>query len=60
MPKLRTTVALDERVLRAVRVKAARTGRRGGEVNETRSRAISASSSWNGSRPKLTLESRRL
>jgi hypothetical protein len=34
MPKLRTTVTLDERVLRAVRVKAARTGRRDSEVIE--------------------------
>jgi hypothetical protein len=34
MPKLRTTVTIDERVLRAVRVKAARTGRRDSEVIE--------------------------
>ncbi|MGD0715349.1 MAG: ribbon-helix-helix protein, CopG family [Gaiellaceae bacterium] len=34
MPKLRTTVALDERVLRAVRAKAARTGRRDSDVIE--------------------------
>jgi hypothetical protein len=34
MPKLRTTVTLDERVLRAVRVKAARTGRRDSDVIE--------------------------
>jgi hypothetical protein len=34
MPKQRTTVTLDERVLRAVRVKAARTGRRDSEVIE--------------------------
>ena len=34
MPKLRTTVTLDERVLRAVRVKAARTGKRDSEVIE--------------------------
>src|ERR671936_595490 len=34
MPKLRTTVTLDERVLRAVRIKAARTGRRDSEVIE--------------------------
>jgi hypothetical protein len=34
MPKARTTVTLDERVLRAVRVKAARTGRRDSEVIE--------------------------
>jgi hypothetical protein len=32
--KARTTVSLDERVLRAVRVKAARTGRRDSEVIE--------------------------
>lgn len=32
--KQRTTVTLDERVLRAVRVKAARTGRRDSEVIE--------------------------
>ena len=34
MPKIRTTVTLDERVLRAVRVKAARSGRRDSEVIE--------------------------
>jgi len=34
MPKQRTTVTLDERVLRAVRVKAARMGRRDSEVIE--------------------------
>jgi hypothetical protein len=34
MPRLRTTVTLDERVLRAVRVKAARTGRRDSDVIE--------------------------
>jgi len=34
MSKLRTTVTLDERVLRAVRVKAARTGRRDSDVME--------------------------
>jgi Ribbon-helix-helix protein, copG family len=34
MPKVRTTIALDERVLRAVRAKAARTGRRDSEVIE--------------------------
>ena len=34
MPKVRTTVTLDERVLRAVRVKAARSGRRDSEVIE--------------------------
>ena len=34
MPKARTTVTLDERVLRALRVKAARTGRRDSEVIE--------------------------
>jgi hypothetical protein len=34
MPKVRTTVTLDERVLRALRVKAARTGRRDSEVIE--------------------------
>jgi hypothetical protein len=34
MPKQRTTVTLDERVLRALRVKAARTGRRDSEVIE--------------------------
>jgi ribbon-helix-helix CopG family protein len=32
--KARTTVTLDERVLRAVRVKAARTGRRDSDVIE--------------------------
>jgi len=34
MTKARTTVTLDERVLRAVRVKAARTGRRDSDVIE--------------------------
>jgi hypothetical protein len=34
MAKARTTVTLDERVLRAVRVKAARTGRRDSDVIE--------------------------
>jgi hypothetical protein len=34
MPKARTTVTLDERVLRAVRIKAARTGRRDSDVIE--------------------------
>lgn len=34
MPKQRTTVTLDDRVLRAVRVKAARTGRRDSDVIE--------------------------
>lgn len=34
MPKARTTVTLDERVLRAVRVQAARTGRRDSEIIE--------------------------
>lgn len=34
MPKRRTTVTLDERVLRAVRVKAARAGRRDSDVIE--------------------------
>jgi ribbon-helix-helix CopG family protein len=34
MPKQRTTVTLDEGVLRAVRVKAARTGRRDSDVIE--------------------------
>ncbi len=34
MPKQRTTVTLDEKVLRAVRVKAARTGRRDSDVIE--------------------------
>lgn len=34
MPKLRTTVSLDERVLRAVRVTAARSGRRDSDVME--------------------------
>jgi Ribbon-helix-helix protein, copG family len=34
MAKLRTTVTLDERTLRAVRVKAARTGRRDSDVIE--------------------------
>jgi Ribbon-helix-helix protein, copG family len=34
MPKARTTFTLDEHVLRAVRIKAARTGRRDSEVIE--------------------------
>jgi hypothetical protein len=34
MPKARTTITLDERVLRAVRVKATRSGRRASEVIE--------------------------
>jgi hypothetical protein len=34
MPKSRITVTLDDRVLRAVRMKAARTGRRDSEVIE--------------------------
>lgn len=34
MRKVRTTVTLDERVLRALRVKAARTGRRDSDVIE--------------------------
>lgn len=34
MPKIRTTVTLDEAVLRAVRVKAARSGQRDSEVIE--------------------------
>jgi len=34
MPKTRTTVTLDEEVIRAVKVKAARTGRRDSEVIE--------------------------
>lgn len=34
MPKSRITVMLDDRVLRAVRIKAARTGRRDSEVIE--------------------------
>lgn len=34
MRKARTTVSLDEGVLRAVRIKAARTGRRDSEVIE--------------------------
>jgi hypothetical protein len=34
MSKARTTVTLDEKVLRAVRVKAARTGRRDSEIIE--------------------------
>lgn len=34
MPKARTTVTIDDGVLRAVRVKAARTGRRDSEVIE--------------------------
>jgi hypothetical protein len=34
MPKVRTTVTLDERVMRAVRVRAARTGKRDSEIIE--------------------------
>ncbi len=34
MPKVRTTLTIDEEVLRAVRVAAARTGRRDSEVIE--------------------------
>lgn len=34
MPKVRTTLTLDERVLRAVKVKAARTGKGDSEVIE--------------------------
>lgn len=34
MPKVRTTLTIDEDVLRAVRVRAARTGRRDSEVIE--------------------------
>ena len=34
MSKARTTITLDERVLRAVRVKAARSGRRDSDVIE--------------------------
>jgi hypothetical protein len=34
VPKARTTLTIDERVLRAVRIKAARTGRRDSEVIE--------------------------
>ena len=34
MPKARTTITVEERLLRAVRVKAARTGRRESEVIE--------------------------
>jgi hypothetical protein len=34
MPKSRTTVTLDDQVLRAVRIKAARTGRRDSDVIE--------------------------
>jgi metal-responsive CopG/Arc/MetJ family transcriptional regulator len=34
MPKTRTTVTLDDRILQAVRVKAARTGRRRSDVIE--------------------------
>lgn len=34
MPKVRTTVTLDDEVMRAVRVKAARTGRRDSDVIE--------------------------
>jgi hypothetical protein len=34
MPKMRTTVTLDEEVFRAVKVKAARTGKRDSQVIE--------------------------
>ena len=34
MPKARTTISIDERVLRAVRIKAARSGRRDSDVIE--------------------------
>ena len=34
MPKVRTTLTIEEEVLRAVRVRAARTGRRDSEVIE--------------------------
>jgi gamma-glutamyl:cysteine ligase YbdK (ATP-grasp superfamily) len=34
MPKARTTLTVDEEVLRAVRIKAARTGKRDSEVIE--------------------------
>lgn len=34
MPKTRTTVTLDEEVIRAVKIKAARSGRRDSEVIE--------------------------
>jgi hypothetical protein len=34
MPKLRTTVTIDDRVMRGVRAKAARTGRRDSDVIE--------------------------
>jgi predicted transcriptional regulator len=34
MPKLRTTVAIDEQVMRAVHAQAARTGRRKSDVIE--------------------------
>ena len=34
MPRARTTITIDERVLRAVRVKAARSGRRDSDVIE--------------------------
>jgi hypothetical protein len=34
MPKTRTTVALDEEVFRAVKIKAARTGKRDSQVIE--------------------------
>jgi hypothetical protein len=34
MPKVRTTLTIDEDVLRAVRVRAARTGRRDSDVIE--------------------------
>jgi hypothetical protein len=34
MPRIRRTVAIDERIMRAVRAKAARTGRRDSDVIE--------------------------
>ena len=34
MPKARTTISIDESVLRAVRIKAARSGRRDSDVIE--------------------------
>lgn len=34
MPKVRTTLTIDEEILRAVKVRAARTGKRHGEVIE--------------------------
>jgi plasmid stability protein len=35
MPKLRTTVTLDEEVIRAVKIRAARSGKRDSEVIES-------------------------